>query len=84
MGGLIAWKSVRQERTSLSSCEAEIQATNEGAKRTIAVCHFSDGMSQNGFPVFDSDGTTDLYNDNESCVHWSHAMTSKAICHMEL
>ena len=38
------------------------------------------------FPVFDLDGTTDLdlYNNDGSCVHSVHTMTSKAICHMEL
>ena len=45
----------------------------------------SGDMSQNGFPVSDLKGTTDLYRDNRgSCVHWAHTMTSKAICHMEL
>ena len=31
-GGHIAWTAVRQERTSLSSWEAEIRATNEVSK----------------------------------------------------
>jgi hypothetical protein len=34
-GGPLAWKADRQERTSLSSCEAEIQATNMGARLTV-------------------------------------------------
>ena len=46
--------------------------------------HLSDGMSQNGSPVSDLEGTTDLYRDSGSCVHWTHTMISKAICHMEL
>jgi len=33
-GGPVAWRSIRQARTALSSCEAEIFATNECVKET--------------------------------------------------
>mmetsp|Transcript_15075 Transcript_15075/g.43782 ORF Transcript_15075/g.43782 Transcript_15075/m.43782 type:complete len:80 (-) Transcript_15075:213-452(-) len=36
-GGPIAWKSVRQECTSLSSCKAEVRATNKCAKQTLHI-----------------------------------------------
>ena len=34
-GGPVAWSSVRQPRTSRSSCEAEVRATDECAKEAI-------------------------------------------------
>eukprot|EP00957_Ditylum_brightwellii_P168858 12852645-Ditylum_brightwellii.AAC.1 len=36
-GGPIAWKSVRQDRCSRSSCEAEIRATDEGIKEVLSL-----------------------------------------------
>ena len=36
-GGPITWKTDRQERTSLSLCEAEIRATNMGSRLTVNV-----------------------------------------------
>ncbi len=35
-GGPIAWASVRQERTSRSSCEAEVCATDECTKEVLS------------------------------------------------
>jgi hypothetical protein len=34
-GGPISWKAEQQERTSLSLCKAEIQATNTGLRLTV-------------------------------------------------
>ena len=36
-GGPIAWASVRQERTSQSSCEAEVRATNECVEEVLSI-----------------------------------------------
>ena len=36
-GGLIAWASVGQERTSRSSCEAEVRATDECTKEVLSI-----------------------------------------------
>ena len=36
-GGSIAWKTVRQPRTSLSTCEAEIRATDEAVKEILSL-----------------------------------------------
>ena len=71
-GGPIAWKSVRQEKTSLSSCEAEIRATNEASKLTVAIRNVASGMADLGYPITDASSPTDLFNDNEACVKWSH------------
>ena len=36
-GGPIAWKSIRQKQTALSSCEAEVIATNECVTKLLSV-----------------------------------------------
>jgi hypothetical protein len=43
-GGLIAWTAVCQERTSLSSCKAEIRTTNEVSKLLIGIRHLADNV----------------------------------------
>lgn len=82
-GGPIAWKSVRQEKTSLSSCEAEIRATNEASKLTVAIRNVASGLADVGYPIDDASAPTTMFNDNEACVKWSHNMTMKATRHME-
>ena len=84
MGGPIAWTCVRQERTSHSSCEAEIRATCEGSKLTMAIRNLAGDLRYAGIPVVDTSEPTTVYNDNESCVSWAHSLTTKAIRHMEL
>ena len=83
-GGPIAWTAVRQERTSLSSCEAEIRATNEVSKLLMGIRHLADDVREGGNDIADTAAASPLYNDNESCVKWSHNMTTKQICHMEM
>ena len=84
-GGPISWKSVRQDKTSLSSCEAEIRATNEASKLTVGLRNLARGMTHLGrYPISDADSPTDVYNDNEACVKWSHNMTMKQTRHMEM
>ena len=85
MGGPISWKTERQQRTSLSSCEAEINATNMGSKLTVAARNFTQGFEACGVPVpSDISGPTKVFNDNSACVLWSHNMTLKAMRHIEL
>jgi hypothetical protein len=43
-GGPVAWIAVRQERTSLSSCEAEICATNEVSKLLIGIRNLAESV----------------------------------------
>jgi hypothetical protein len=83
-GGPVAWTAVRQERTSLSSCEAEIRATNEVSKLLMGVRHLADAVRAGGHDIVDTTAASPLYNDNESCVKWSHNMTTKQIRHMEM
>jgi len=83
-GGPIGWTAVRQERTSLSSCEAEIRATNEVSKLLMGIRHLADAVREGGHDIADTAVASPLYNDNESCVKWSHNMTTKQIRHMEM
>lgn len=83
-GGPIAWTCDRQERTSLSSCEAEIRATSAASNLTMSMRNIMESMIANGFALGDLAAPTTVYNDNESCVAWSHNMTSKGVRHMSL
>jgi hypothetical protein len=83
-GGPVAWIAVRQERTSLSSCEAEIRATNEVSKLLMGIRNLAESVRASRFDITDTTAASPLYNDNESCVCWSHNMTTKQIRHMEM
>jgi hypothetical protein len=83
-GGPIGWLGVRQERASLSSCEAEIRATNTTSKKVIDFRNLSRRVSDSGLSVPDATSPTVLYNDNNASVNWSYNMTSKAACNIEL
>jgi hypothetical protein len=83
-GGLIAWITVRQERTSLSSCEAEICATNKVSKLLMSIRNLAESVRANDHDISDTTNASPLYNDNESCVRWSHNMMTKQIRHMEM
>jgi len=83
-GGPIAWIAVHQERTSRSSCEAEIRATNEISKLLMGIRHLVDAVREGGHNIADTMVASPLYNDNEACVKWSHNMTTMQICHMEM
>ncbi len=83
-GGPIGWLGVRQERTSLSSCEAEIRATNATSKRVLNFRNLCRSVSDSGLSVHDATSPTVLYNGNNACVNWSYNMTSKVACHIKL
>ncbi len=83
-GGPVAWIAVRQERTSLSSCEAEICATNDVSKLLMGIRNLAKSVCTSGFDIPDTTATSPLYNDNKSCVRWSHNMTTKQISHIEM
>ena len=83
-GGPVGWLGERQERTSLSSCEAEICATNATSKKVVDFWNLSHSISSAGYQIPDIDSPTLVYNDNAACVQWSYNMTSKAARHIEL
>jgi len=84
MSGPTSWKAVRQDETSLSTCEAEIKATNAASTLTVATRNFSKGFQLGHIRLPDTDKPTRVHNDNEACVKWCHNMTSKSTNHMEL
>ena len=77
-GGPITWKTDRQERTSLSSCEAEIRATNMGSRLTVNVRNMILHLASTGYPITDAQQATPLYNDNEACVDGATISLRKA------
>jgi hypothetical protein len=83
-GGPITWITVCQERTSLSSCEAEIRATNKVSKLLMSIRNLAESVRDNGHNILYTTNASPLYNNNESCVQWSHNMTAKQIQHMEM
>jgi hypothetical protein len=83
-GGPVGWLGERQERTSLSSCEAEIRATNATSKKVVDFRNLSRSVSAAGYQIPDIDSPNLVYNDNAACVQWSYNMTSKADRHIEL
>jgi hypothetical protein len=78
-GGPLAWKSVRQNQTDQSSCEAEIVATNECVTELLHVHHRASDL---GLP--DVDSPTIVYNDNKACVNWLAMVTNKGTKHINL
>ena len=82
-GGPIAWKADCQERTALSSCDAEIRATNMGSRLTVNTRNMISGLSDLGYPIHDCESPTPLYNNNDACVKWCHNMTTKGNCHIK-
>ena len=84
MNGPLCWKTERQEKMYLGSCEAEIKATCMGSKLTVATRNFSEGLSKCGVPdPTDTTSPTVVYNDNKLTVHWAYNMRLKDIRHME-
>jgi hypothetical protein len=83
-GGPIGWLGERQERMSLSSCEAEIQATSVTSKKVVDFRNLCRSISESGLPLPDATSPTVLYNDNDACVKWSYNMTSTVACHIKL
>jgi hypothetical protein len=82
-GGPITWKTERQERTSLSSCDAEIRATAMGSRLTVNLRNMILHLQSLGYPIDDTDLATTIYNDNEACVKWCHNLTTKGNRHIE-
>jgi hypothetical protein len=81
--GPFAWKADHQEHTALSSCDAEIQATNMGSQLTVNTRNMISGLSDLGYPIHDCGFPTPLYNNNDACVKWCHTMTTKGNCHIK-
>jgi hypothetical protein len=81
--GLISWKADRQDRTSLSSCKAEIRANNMGSHLTVNTRNMISTLFDLSYPIHDANSPTPLYNNNNACVKWCHNMTTKGNRHIE-
>jgi hypothetical protein len=82
-GGPLGWLGEWQDRISLSSCEAEIRATNATSKM-VDFRNLRQSVSKSGQSLSNIDSPTLLFNDNDTCVRWLHNMTSKAAQHIKL
>jgi hypothetical protein len=78
-GGPIAWKSIRQEQTSRSSCEAEIIATDACVAELLHIKHCAIDLG-----IVDARNTITVYNDNKAAVDWAAACTNKGTKHLNL
>jgi hypothetical protein len=50
----------------------------------MCIHNLAKSVRNSGFAIPDTTTASPLYNDNKSCVRWSHNMTTKQICHMEM
>jgi hypothetical protein len=78
-GGPIAWSSVRQERTSRSSCEAEVRATDECTKEVLSI-----RLRGKDIGLSDDASATKIHNDNQGCVDWCKTTTTSGMKHINL
>ena len=67
-GDPITWKADRQKRTILSSCNAEICATNMGSCLTVKTRNMISSLANLGYPILDCTSPTHVYNNNNACV----------------
>ena len=67
-GRPLGWLCECQDLTSLSSCEAEIRATNATLKKVVDFRHLCTSMCANDHSLPDFTQQTILYNDNDVCV----------------
>ena len=81
--GPITWKADQQECTLLSLCDAEIRATNMGARLTVNLRNLILHLQSLGYHINDTDLATPLYNDNKACVKWCHNLTTKGNRHIK-
>jgi hypothetical protein len=78
-GGPLAWKSIRQQQTALSSCEAEIVATNECTMELQSIRFRAQDLG-----MADAYERTTIYNDNQAAVDWAASCTNKGTKHLNL
>ena len=77
-GGPLIWKSQKEKRTSRSSCEAEVKATDE--------CTRSVQWLRNVLTDLDlcPADPTPIYNDNQVAVLWSKTSSTKGMRHYNI
>ncbi len=83
-GGPIGWLGKHQEYMSLSSCEAEMWATDATSKEVVDFRNLSHSVSESSHTIDGLSSPMVVYNNNDACVKWLHNMTSKAAHHIKL
>jgi hypothetical protein len=78
-GWPLSWKADHQDRTSLSSCKAEIRATNTKCHLAANIRNMISSLSSLGYPITNAEVPNPLYNDTHACIKWCHNMMTKAI-----
>jgi hypothetical protein len=57
---------------------------NEVSTLLMGILNLVKSVCASRFDITDTTAASPLYNDNESCVRWSHNMTTTQICHIEM
>ncbi len=76
--GPVSWGAQRQDLTALSSCEAEINATNETVKSILELRILLRDLD---LPL---DSLVPVYNDNQGAVDWCKGTITKKTRHIDL
>jgi hypothetical protein len=94
MGGPICWGCMRENTTmSLSSCESEIYATNEGMKSALEIYATNEGTKSalnvrnllTDLQVPEASLSMPLWNDNRGTVDWTKGVSvSKKLRHINI
>ena len=80
MGGApVFWKCHKENRTSRSSCEAEVKATDECTK---SVQMFRNVLAD--LNLINLSQPTAIYNDNQGAVNWSNSSSTKGMRHVNI
>ena len=80
--GPLHWSSKRQKVTARSSVEAEIYATGDCVKELLRIKNICDDL--NIRHILMPNKPLNIYNDNNACVCWSKATTTKGLRHITI
>jgi len=75
----VFWASHKEPRTSGSSCEAEIMATNMCTKSVLWFRHVLGDLN-----LLDISSPTMIYNDNRGAVDWSKTTSTRGLRHVNI
>ena len=78
-GGPVSWASHREQRTSRSSCEAEILATDDGTKTVQHIRHIMMDLG-----LLDYLLPTPVFNNNCGCIDWAHTVATRRLRHFNI
>ena len=78
-GGPVAWSVLREARVSRSTCESEVKSADEGTKTTQFLRHLLADLHMPDVQL-----PTNLWNDNQGAVDWSHNCANKKMRHINI